>query len=169
MAPSTIAYSPIEYGLPTLDRPFGLALWPLFERGFTPIMGYKPQDFRFVPGGTTMSTFGATATALLTYYIIIFGGRELMRGREAMKLNALFMIHNFYLTAISGILLALFLEQLIPTVVRHGVFYGICNHSGGWTDKLVILYYVSACLTHFNTIEFLTKIATSAQLSYQVP
>ena len=143
MAPTDISYSPLEFGVPTLDRPFGLKLWPLFERAFTPIMGYKPQDFRFEPGVTPMSTFAVTATALITYYIIVLGGREAMRNREAYKLNGLFMIHNFYLTVISGVLLALFLEQLIPTLVRHGVFYGICNYEGGWTDELVILYYVS--------------------------
>ena len=67
-----------------------------------------------------------------------------MRDRPPMKLNGLFKIHNFYLTAISGVLLVLFLEQLIPTLARHGVFFAICKHKGGWTDKLVILYYVSA-------------------------
>jgi fatty acid elongase 3 len=143
MDPSTTSFSPIEYGFPTLDRPFGLSLWPLFERAFVPVMGYLPQDFRYKQGETPMSTFAATATALITYYVVVFGGREVMRTRPAQKLNGLFMVHNFYLTAISGVLLALFLEQLIPTVLRHGVFYGICNHAGGWTDKLVILYYVS--------------------------
>ncbi len=54
------------------------------------------------------------------------------------------MIHNFYLTAISGILLALFAEQLVSTVYNHGVFYAICDVKGGWTPPLVILYYVCA-------------------------
>src|ERR1700760_4565310 len=124
MAPSkATVYTPIEFGVPTLDRPFGISLWPLFERAFKPIVGYKPQDFRFKSGETPMSTFSTTAIALLSYYVIVFGGREVMRGRPPMKLNGLFMIHNFYLTFISGVLLALFLEQLIPTIVRHGVFY----------------------------------------------
>lgn len=79
---------------------------------------------------------------IIAYYIIILGGRELMRNRPAFKLNGLFMIHNFYLTAISGGLLALFIEQLVPTVSRHGLFYAICDHNGGWTNELVILYYV---------------------------
>jgi len=65
-----------------------------------------------------------------------------MRNRPAFKLNALFMIHNFYLTAISGTLLALFVEQLIPTLYKHGIFYAICDVKGGWTPPLVILYYV---------------------------
>lgn len=132
----------LEVGVPTLDRPFGVKLWPIFEKAFEPIAGYKPQDFRFVQGETPLSTFKSCATFLVTYYIVIFGGRELMRGREPFKLNFLFKVHNFYLTAISGILLALFAEQLIPTVARHGLFYAICDHNGGWTDKLVILYYV---------------------------
>lgn len=133
----------LVYGAPTLDRPFGVALWPIFTEAFHKVMGYKPEQFRFVPGITPMSTMAETAIGLISYYLIIFGGRELMRDRQPMKLNGLFKIHNFYLTVISGVLLGLFLEQLIPTVVRRGVFFGICNYDGGWTDHLVILYYVS--------------------------
>lgn len=132
----------LQVGAPTLDRPFGIYLWPIFERGFEAVKGYKPQDFRFVPGETFMSTHTATAAALVSYYIIVFGGRELMRGRQPFQLNAFFKIHNFYLTVISGVLLALFMEQLIPTIARGGIFHAICAHEGGWTNELVILYYV---------------------------
>lgn len=65
-----------------------------------------------------------------------------MRNRPAFKLNAFFMVHNLYLTIISGGLLALFIEQLAPTVRRRGVFFAICDHEGGWTPPLVTLYYV---------------------------
>ena len=83
-----------------------------------------------------------TAALIFTYYVVIFGGRELMRNRPAFKLNLPFMIHNFYLTAISGILLALFTEELIPTLYNKGLFFAICDVKGGWTNHLVILYYV---------------------------
>lgn len=132
----------INVGVPTLDRPFGLELWPIFEKAYELTMGYKPQDFRFVPGETYISTLKTCTTILLSYYIIIFGGREIMRNREPLQLSFLFKVHNFYLTAISGILLALFAEQIIPTLARHGLFFAICDHAGGWTDKMVILYYV---------------------------
>jgi len=131
-----------QFGFPTIDRPFGLKLWPIFEVVFESIKGYKPQDFRFVSGETPLSTFPSTAFVLVSYYIIIFGGRELMRDRPALQMNWLFKVHNLYLTIISGVLLALFAEQLIPTLYRHGVFYAICNNDGGWSDELVILYYV---------------------------
>lgn len=132
----------IPFPVPSIDRPFGVELWPIFDQLFSSVQGYAPQDFRFVGGETPLSTFKATATTLITYYIIVLGGRELMRMRPAFKLNGLFMIHNFYLTVISGSLLALFIEQLVPTLWRNGVFFAICNHKGGWTNELVILYYV---------------------------
>ena len=66
-----------------------------------------------------------------------------MKGREkGFKLNALFMAHNLFLTVVSASLLALFTEQLLSTVVRKGIFYAICDADGGWTRRLVTLYYV---------------------------
>jgi fatty acid elongase 3 len=46
------------------------------------------------------------------------------------------------LTAISGGLLVSFLEQLVPRIWFHGLYDGICG-AGGWTDKLVVLYYMN--------------------------
>lgn len=128
--------------IPSLERPFGIQLWPFFDAAWSAVLGYSPQDFDFKPRVTPMSTLKESALTILTYYIVIFGGRELMRNRPAFKLNGLFMIHNLYLTAISGILLTLFLEQLIPTLAQHGLFYTICDKKGGWTSHLVPLYYV---------------------------
>jgi len=143
--------------LPTLDRPFGVHLWPLFDKAYEMVMGYPASEFKFTEGVTPFSTFKETATILVTYYVVIFGGREVMKKMPAFKLNTLFMIHNFLLTAISAILLALFVEQLLPTLVRNGVFYAICDHRGGWTQPLIILYYVcltSSAIESFNWFSF---------------
>lgn len=129
--------------VPSVDRPFGVPLWPIFDKVFTAIKGYHPQDFEFQPRVTPMSTMKTSLITIVAYYVVIFGGRELMRNRPAFKLNFFFKIHNLYLTAISGALLVLFIEQLIPTLYNHGLFYTICDVKGGWTPQLVILYYVS--------------------------
>lgn len=153
----------IQYGVPTLDRPFGLELWPIFERAFIAIKGYNPRDFRFVAGETPMASLKETVTMLITYYIVVLGGRELMRGREPFKLSFFFKVHNFYLTVISGVLLLLFIEQLLPELVRNGVFHAICAYEGGWTDKLVVLYYVSL---HANRSKRLSSFTDKLQLNY---
>jgi fatty acid elongase 3 len=128
---------------PTIERPFGIELWPIFDKAYEVVMGYPASEFRFVEGVTPMSTLRETSIMLVAYYVIIFGGREVMKNRPAFKLNALFMIHNFILTAVSAILLALFVEQLLPTLWNHGVFYAICDHDGGWTQPLIVLYYLN--------------------------
>ncbi|KIW99371.1 uncharacterized protein Z518_11359 [Rhinocladiella mackenziei CBS 650.93] len=152
--------------LPTLDRPFGVRLWPIFDKAYSAIFGYSPIDFEFVPEKTPMSTFKETAIALVSYYVIIFGGREVMKHRQAFVFNGPFMVHNFYLTAISGILLALFLEQLIPTVVRHGVFHAICSYNGGWTKQLLMLYYMNYLTKYLELIDTLFLVLKKKPLTF---
>lgn len=89
-----------------------------------------------------MSTLKETASFILLYYVVILSGRKLMHGRQPFKLKTVFLIHNFYLTAISATLLALFIEQLLPILARDGLFHAICKYEGGWTQPLVTLYYV---------------------------
>lgn len=156
---SSDALKSVPFPLPSLDRPFGAHLWPIFSRAFSAIKGYPPQDFRFQAGETPLSTLKVTAAMLVTYYVAVLGGRELMRSRPAFQLNGLFMIHNLYLTIISGSLLALFVEQLAPTVWRKGVFFAICDHQGGWTNELVILYYVCEAVASIGTGEANWRVA----------
>lgn len=132
----------VTFQVPSLDRPFGVHLWPIFSQVFEKIVGYPADDFRFVAGETPFSTLKETCAWMVTYYVVIFGGREVMKNFAPVKLRTIFQIHNLFLTLLSGALLALFLEQLIPTIVRNGLFYGICNKNGGWTQPLVVLYYV---------------------------
>ena len=141
-----MSYSEILLSLPTNSSSVSLnpekSLWSAFDTVFSHTAGYKAVEFRFVPGQTPMSTGWETALTLSSYYFAIFVGREIMRNRPALKLNGLFKIHNFLLTVASGTLLALFAEQLIPSILNHGLFNGICG-ADGWTRPLVTLYYVS--------------------------
>jgi fatty acid elongase 3 len=130
---------------PTMTSIFALLFtgpWNMLDGAWVSVLGYHADDFQFTPGQTPLSIFKETAAMLVIYYSVILGGRNWMRNRPAFKLNTLFLIHNFYLTAISGILLVLFLEQLIPRLWSHGLYDGICG-AGGWTDKLVVLYYLN--------------------------
>ncbi|KAE8154245.1 GNS1/SUR4 family-domain-containing protein [Aspergillus avenaceus] len=138
---------------PSIDRPFGIHLWPIFDKAFDKVVGYPASEFKFVEGETPMSGFRETAAMLVTYYTVIFGGRMVMKNFPAFKLNGLFMIHNFYLTAISASLLALFIEQLVPTIWRNGIFFAICDHQGGWTQPLIVLYYLNYLTKYVELID----------------
>lgn len=133
-------------GFSTLQEPAStntlkLSPWAHFDKLWTSVIGSSPDKFKFTPGVTPFSTLRETVAMIALYLVVIFGGREFMRNRPAYKLNGLFMLHNFCLTAISGALLVLFAEQLIPSLWKNGLYENICG-ADGWTPPLVILYYV---------------------------
>ena len=131
-----------EFSIDSIIKRHGkIQPWLVFDKAWKPVMGYPAENFNFVPGETPLSTFRETAVALSLYYFVIFAGRRLMRNRPAFRLNGLFLFHNLVLTIVSGILLALFVEQLLPMVLTHGLFYSICD-AGAWRKRLITLYYV---------------------------
>ncbi|CAO1605887.1 Fatty acyl-CoA elongase/Polyunsaturated fatty acid specific elongation enzyme [Xanthoria calcicola] len=163
---SSDALKSIPFPIPTLDKPFGVELWPIFEQVYTKLMGYPPSAFYFLPGQTPLSTIQATATMLITYYFVVLGGRELMKNRDPVKLNALFMVHNLYLTVASAIMLVLFIEQLVPTVWRRGVFFAICDHRGGWTRELVVLYYMNYLTKYIELVDTVFLVLKKKPLTF---
>ncbi|ODQ54161.1 putative elongation of fatty acids protein [Saitoella complicata NRRL Y-17804] len=142
----------LEVSVPSIDRPFGVYLWPLFDAAWEKVMGYPAHDFDFVPGKTPMSTVREVVAALVTYYIVIFGGRAIMKNFSPLKLNFFFQVHNVLLTLLSLGLLLLLVEQILPIIVRHGVFYSICSH-GAWTQPIVTLYYLNYLTKYIELID----------------
>lgn len=121
-------------------------LWPIFNEvaSLVTFGKFVPNDFEFIENRTFLSTFPPVVIAIISYYTIIFGGQAIFNkyNLTALKLNFLFQFHNFMLTSISLILLLLMVEQLIPIIYNHGLFYAICNVNA-WTPKLVTLYYLN--------------------------
>ncbi|KAL8872149.1 MAG: hypothetical protein Q9174_002171 [Haloplaca sp. 1 TL-2023] len=163
---SSDALKSLPFDIPTIDKPFGVELWPVFSEAYTKVMGYPPSAFYFVPGQTPISTLKATVTMLVSYYVLVLGGREFMKNRKPFKLNALFMIHNLYLTLASGIMLVLFIEQLVPTVWRRGIFFAICDHRGGWTRELVVLYYMNYITKYVELIDTVFLVLKKKPLTF---
>lgn len=135
--------SPFEFSIPSVDRPFGFYLWDIVSYLSIKVANYDPNTFVFAQDtGLPFSTTTPVLVAIAVYYIVIFGGREVMRNFEPKRLNLLFQIHNFFLTALSLTLFLLLVEQLVPILYNHGILYAICN-TGSWTQPIVTVYYVN--------------------------
>lgn len=156
----------IDVHVPSFDRPFGVHLWPIFDVFYKRATGHAATDFRFEYGTTPLGTFESVAPFIVAYYAIIFGGREIMKNFEPFKLKFLFQVHNLMLTLISGILLVLFMEELIPTVLRHGIFYGICAREGGWTKPLVTLYYLNYLTKYVELLDTVFLVVKKKPLTF---
>lgn len=146
LSPGATALIMSVSSIPTYDPiviwPISLSPWANFDKLWTSLMGYPADEFKFRSGETVLSTFKETMAMIALYLVVVFGGREFMRPRKPLDLNGPFIAHNFILTAVSGALLVLFAEQLLPTLWRYGLYENICG-SSGWTRPLVVLYYVS--------------------------
>ncbi|KAK0727155.1 GNS1/SUR4 family protein [Lasiosphaeria miniovina] len=128
-------------GLPAQSS--GLSLWSLLEAMWEPVVGYPAAEFEFKPRMTPLSTLNESAMFITLYYAMIISGKEWMRHRKPFKLHGPFLVHNFFLSALSAFLLALYVEQLLPTLYNKGTYYAICEAGGGWTKPLVTLYYLN--------------------------
>lgn len=86
----------------------------------------------YIPGETPLSTTPAVLATLTSYLAVIFGVKALMKHQQPLKLTPLFQAHNVILSSGSLILLILMLEEIVPIIWQHGVFYSLCADNA-WT------------------------------------
>lgn len=153
----------------SVDTPFLVPLWPLFDKFVATItLGtFVPSQFIFVPGETFMSTLPVVAAAISVYYVVIFGGDYIFKKYQIkpLVLNGLFQVHNLFLTTLSLTLLTLMLEQLIPMIWKHGLFYAICD-AKAWTQPLVLLYYLNYLTKFCEFIDTVFLVVKQKKLTF---
>ena len=101
-------------------------------------LGVPYELTHYVPGKTPLSTTQEVIPALVAYLVIIFGIQAWMKDRPPFKLQFLFRLHNAFLTSGSLLLVLLIMEEVVPLVYQHGVFWGLCDVKM-WSEVSVAL------------------------------
>ena len=98
----------------------------------------------YQPGVTPLSTVPSVATTVAIYLSLVFGIHTYQKDRAPKKLNTLFQIHNILLSSVSGLLLVLILEEILPTLWNKGVFYAFCS-ADAWTEVSTFRRFSRPC------------------------
>ncbi len=108
-----------------------------------PLLNGTSPLLRWTPGVTPLSTAPQVLLAGISYLTIIFGGRELLRRNNIgpFKLQMPFVVHNAMLSAASGLLLAVMLEEILPIWHKYGFFHAICA-ADAWTSRMETFYII---------------------------
>ncbi|KAI8977882.1 GNS1/SUR4 family-domain-containing protein [Pilobolus umbonatus] len=147
------------------ETPFGVPLYPLFEKAYEAVLGKTASSYKYVPTVTPLSTVEEVTIACVTYFIVIFGGRFLMTNMPAFRLQIPFMIHNALLTLASGILLVLMIEQIFPIVYHHGILSGVCAQET-WTQPLELLYYLNYLVKYWELVDTVFLVLKKKKLEF---
>ncbi|KAG7662787.1 ELO2 [[Candida] subhashii] len=157
-----------SFPIPSWDVPFGIKLWPIFNDLISSLSHYSfiPSEFSFNES-LPLGTFPPVATAIITYYVVIFGGDYIFKKFQIkpLILNGLFQCHNLFLTTLSLTLLVLMVEQLIPMIYHHGLYYAICNQQA-WTQELVCLYYLNYLTKFCEFIDTVFLVVKQKKLTF---
>lgn len=118
--------------------PTSPAMAPLadFLLAYAPLPSLPYYLTSYVKGVSPLSTQPAVVAALVSYLVIVFGIREVMKNQQPLRLQFLFQPHNIILSSGSALLLVLMVEEIAPIVWKHGLFYGMCN-TASWTPVRV--------------------------------
>lgn len=96
----------------------------------------------YIPGVTPLSDTPVVVATLAGYLGTIFSIQWFMKDKQPLKLTPFFRAHNAFLTGISGLLLVLIAEEIIPIWLQTGSFDAIC-HPRSWTP--VRIYFRKLC------------------------
>ncbi|SCZ90381.1 BZ3500_MvSof-1268-A1-R1_Chr1-3g01954 [Microbotryum saponariae] len=75
------------------------------------------------------------------------------------------MLHNFLLSAGSGLVLALMLEEVLPILYQHGFFYAIC-HTSAWTSRLETYYIINYLFKYWELADTVFLVVKKKPLQF---
>lgn len=86
-----------------------------------------------------------------------------MKNFPAFKLKFFFMVHNVLLTLVSGALLVLMVEKILPIIYHKGFLAAICDQSS-WTQPLELLYYLNYLVKYWELIDTIFLVLKKKKL-----
>ncbi|TPX31017.1 very-long-chain 3-oxoacyl-CoA synthase [Synchytrium microbalum] len=143
-------------GVGPLNDLFDVVLYQLFKT--------TPDQFSFT--GMPLSQRTTCWAICASYLAIVLSGSFLMRYVEKpVTFKWIFFWHNAVLSTASAYLLGLFMENLIPIIYNHGLFFAICD-AGAYTNRMELLYYINYLFKFWELADTVFLVLKKKQLEF---
>jgi len=149
----------------SLQRPFGVQLYPMFESAYHALTGKSTDVFDFNVPGLFGNNITDVTLVIVSYLTIIFAIQAWMVSRKRFDLKPAFCVHNLFLSLGSLVLFALYVEKLLPMIVQHGFYYSICSQDA-FTNNLAALHYVNYLFKLYELSDTIFLVLTKRSLRF---
>jgi len=138
---------------------FDILYYGLFQQNANLFKWKNDSNLPFSRGGVVVGT-------LFVYLCSIYVLQKFMQNRQAFKLRIPFIIHNGFLSAVSLVLLLLIAEQLIPVLIKHGLYYAICSAEMMNNPHLELFYYINYLIKYYELIDTMFLVLKKKPLGF---
>jgi len=149
----------------SVESPFGFRLLPYFESAYHASTGKPVSTFDFTAPGLFGNNLKDVTLVIVSYLTLIFAIQAWMVPRKRFDLKLAFCLHNMILAGGSLVLLMLYVEALLPMLVKHGFYHSICA-DGAFTNKVAALHYVNYLFKLYELSDTMFLVLTKRSLRF---
>jgi len=132
---------------------------------FTTLSAYA-HNFHWELGVTPFSR-ALTVVGFIPFYLgVIFGLQWFMKDKKPIKPRLILILHNGFLTLISGALLVAMVLNLVPKLFSKGLRYGICSPFMNTDNSLVFMYYVNYLIKYYEMLDTVFLVLNKKPLKF---
>ena len=147
--------------------------YPVMKRLFPSLPQSGPAAFHFESHAGFVNDWPSVIAVMIVYYVMVFVHFRYRRPFEwfsrkfGSAVQLVFVVHNAVLVVLSGVLLALILENLVPRILQHGLMWGICHENAFEQDhRLEFFYYVNYLLKYYELLDTALLILKGKRLDF---
>jgi len=143
-----------------------MAAYEVFSTIWSTLFGYKPTEWGWKEGTTPLSTTPVVLGICIGYLITIFSIQYYMKNRPPFSMKTLVILHNYFLSGLSLVLLILIWETVLPKLFKNGPIYSVCSEEMFSDRKLELLYYLNYLVKYYELIDTLFLVLKKKPLEF---
>jgi fatty acid elongase 3 len=148
-------------------------IYSILQKNLLPNLPPTPAQFNFEQHASWVADTTIVAYVMAVYFLFVFASFQFRPLFQQISktipqtLQMIFIVHNVILSAVSLLLLALIVENLVPRLIQNGLMWGMCHRDAYETDhRLEFYYYINYLLKYYELIDTCMLVLKGKRLEF---